>query len=186
MIVDLKGRLWCGRNWECLPEPLNERRMVLDGVLQNVRYAIERPKNSGVDIRSYSLAKAAQAYIANDWMHTPWMTALLAGQMLYDLKSHLEGRRKGWLRWSVALLLAGGVLGFFSETRTFGILLCIAGIGARWAAEMGSTEAELNRITDEIESGFYSGRVLAGRLERLNTGWFRCDVPSILTEVLCK
>ena len=40
----------------------------------------------------------------------------------------------------------------------------------------------LDRIIDEVQSGFYSGRVLAGRLERLNR--FRCRVPSLLTEVL--
>jgi hypothetical protein len=181
IISDLTLKMWCGKNWERLSEPLYERKLALDGVLRDVGLAREQSKGSGFDCRSYSLAKAAQAYVANDWMHTRWLTTLLGSDMLSNLRSSVSERGKLGARWCFALIVAGGVLGYFPNTRTLGIVLCMAGIGG-YEFWIVYTQAELDRIIGEVHSGFYSGRVLAERLERLDR--FRCEVPSILTELL--
>jgi hypothetical protein len=183
LIGDLISEMWCGRNWERLPEPLYERKMVLDGVLRDVGLSRERPRVWGFDMRSFSLARAAQAYLANDWMHTRWLTTLLARDMLFNLRSSLQEREKRRVRWWVTLTVAGGVLACFEGTRTLGVVLCLAGVGG-YATEFraASTLSELDRIISEIESGFYSGSVLAERLERRNRSG--CDVPSVLIGVL--
>lgn len=193
MILNLIGQMWCCRNWERLPEPLYERKMALDGVLREVGLSRERPKLLALDgwpasfaaeSRSRSLAEAAQAYVENDWMHTRWLTTLIARDMLFNLRSPMKAREEKCSRWSVRLSVAGGVLGLFPITRILGIVsfLLGVGIGVAAAAWVGSALPELDRIIGEIESGFYSGRVLADRLERLNPS--RCDVPSVLTGVL--
>jgi hypothetical protein len=184
MILDLTATMWCGRNWESLPEPLNERKAALDGVLREICLARERPAIGVVDSRSHSLAKAAQAYVANDWMHTRSMTRILASDMLGNLAFSLKERQKELTRWwrnPFALLVAGAIVAYF--TMPLAILLWIAAV-AGYVAEFRnvSTQSEVERIIQEVQSGFYSGPVLAARLERLNRS--RCDVPSILTEVL--
>jgi hypothetical protein len=182
MILDLTGQMWCGRNWESLPEPLHERKTALDAVLRDIGLAREQPRVWGLD-RSYSLAKAAQVYVANDWMHTRWLTTLLAREMLFNLKSSLTEREKKMTRWWGTLMVAGGVLSYFPNTRILGLVLCLAGVGGIAAALwIASTQSEIERMIGEVQSGSYSGRVLAERLEWLNR--FRCDVPSILTGVL--
>lgn len=183
-ILDLTGAMWCGRNWQNLPEPLNERRTALDGVLREIGLARERPTIGVVDSRSYTLAKAAQGYVANDWMHTRWMARILATDMLLNLQSALKDREKQLTRWwrnPYALVVGGLLLAYVAMP--FGIALCIAGVLGYVAQFRNlSTQSELERIITEVQSDFYSGRVLADRLEGLNRS--RCDVPSILTEVL--
>jgi hypothetical protein len=39
MILDLTREVWCGRNWERLPEPVDKRRRMLDGVVQRIGLA---------------------------------------------------------------------------------------------------------------------------------------------------
>jgi HAMP domain-containing protein len=193
MILNLTGQMWCCRNWERLPEPLYERKMALDGVLRDVGLSRERPKLLALDgwpasfaagSRSFSLANAAQAYVENDWMHTRWLTTLLARDMLFNLRSPMKAREEKCARWSVRLSVAGGVLGLFPTTRILGVVSFLVGVGIGVAAAVwvGSALPELDRIIGEVESGFYSGRVLADRLERLSPS--RCDVPSVLTGVL--
>jgi hypothetical protein len=184
MILDLTGAMWCGTNWQSLPEPLNERRTALDGILREIGLARERPMIGVVDSRSYSLAKAAQGYVTNEWMHTRWMARILASDMLRNLQSALKDRQKQLTRWwrnPYALVVAGVLLAYVAMP--FGIALCIAGVFGYVAQFRNlSTQSELERIINEVQSDFYSGRVLAERLEGLNRS--RCDVPSILTEVL--
>lgn len=184
MISDLTTGMWCGRNWERLPERLYGRKRALDKVLMDVCFASVRPTTWGLDMRARHLASAAQEYAANKWMHTRWLTTLVAREMLSDLKSSLQKREKRLRGWCFALLGLGSVLVYFSNTRFLGIVLvCIVNlvlvVSAFW---MIPGQSALDRIIDEVQSGFYSGRVLAERLERLNG--FRCDVPSILTEML--
>jgi HAMP domain-containing protein len=183
-ILDLTRTMWCGKNWQSLPEPLNERRTTLDGVLREIGLARERPMIGVVGSRSYSLAKAAQGYVANEWMHTRWMARILASDMLLNLQSALKNREKQLTRWwrnPYALVVAGVLLAYVAMP--FGIALCIAGVVGYVAQFRNlSTQSKLERIINEVQSDFYSGRVLADRLEELNRS--RCDVPSILTEVL--
>lgn len=118
-------------------EPLRERKKALEGVLQDIGIAKEGPEvcelHGG---RSHSLAKAAPAYVANDWMHTRWLTTLLAREMLSDLESSLTERLKKLQRWGTTLAVAAFVLGYF--TRFWGIVLIVAcgGVFARavWIA----------------------------------------------------
>ena len=80
-------------------------------------------------------------------------------------------------------MAAGGILVSFANTIAVGIPLLIWGVGGMVAEiRIGFTQAKLGRIIDEVQSGFYSGRVLAERLEQLNHSRF--EVPSILVEVL--
>lgn len=184
MTLDLIAQMWCGRNWERLPEPLNERRLALDDVLRDVGLARERPTIGAVHTKSHSLAKAAQAYLANDGMHSRWMAKLIAGDMLDELEHALKERQKRLSRWwrsPLAFLLIGAIVARYSIS--LAVSLWIAAV-AIYVVEYrnSSALAEIERIANEIKSGCYSGGVLARRLERLNRSW--CEVPSVLTETL--
>ena len=185
MIESLTFEMRRGKNWERLPESLYEQRVVLDGVLSAVCIAIERPEWWLPD---RTLAEAAQTYIANNWMHSRWMTTLLASQMLYDLKYSVMKRERTLTRWwrhPMSIMFAGAALWKLPGIEYIGILLGAVGVvkGVEvW--QIASTRSELERIYNEVESKIYAGRVLAERLDRLNRD--RVDVPSILIEVLCQ
>ena len=81
LILDLTGRMWIGRNWERLPEPVFERKRTLDHVLGSLGRAIKREKTlMGEDMAPQLLAEAAQVYLANDWMQDRWLAKLLASE----------------------------------------------------------------------------------------------------------
>ena len=143
------------------------------------------------DAKTRSLLQAGSAYVANNWMHTPWLTTLVAREMLSNLSSSLLGENTWrWWPYPVACLWAGLIPGlYFPNTRTLGVLLSIVGVGALVAGfRIVSIQEKLGRIINEVQSGFYSGRVLAERLEQLNHSRFEFPsilvVPSILVEVL--
>jgi hypothetical protein len=189
MILELTGKLWCGRNWERLPEPLDERRRALDDVLRHAGLAGDRwiltiPLTD--EHRTDSHLKAAQTYVTNAWMHTPWLTSVIARAMLGDLMSSLEKPARWLCRWwhnPIALIVAGEYLKGFATTRSLGILLLVAGIGEGIALLwIGYLQTKLEPIIRQVDSKIYSGKVLAERLERLNR--FTLEVPSILVELL--
>jgi hypothetical protein len=47
IILDLTGRMWCGTNWERLPEARHERKRALDKVLMDLCLASVRRKFTG-------------------------------------------------------------------------------------------------------------------------------------------
>jgi len=197
MILDLTHRLWSGRNWEQLPEPLHERKHALDKVLQDIRRAIEHPKGlSGEDTALHSFAEAAQVYVASDWMHDRWLTTLLAREMLSKIRSSASKSANRALRWSIALSAVGCAVvlwavvtrGSFAYLAAVPILVTGVGLGVT-TIRVSYPQGELDRVIDEVQGGCFAGGVLAARLERLNSFvsyfWdFRLHVPSILVELL--
>jgi HAMP domain-containing protein len=182
-ITDLVVGMWCGRNWDRLPEQLHRRRMELDGVLRDIGLARERPQVGSMNLRHNSLARAAHAYVVNGWMHAQWLTALIAGEMLSDLRSSLAKRVEALSKLALVLMIAGGALGWLWD-RSLGLMLIVVGAGGLGATfRIFSSLTETERILDEVRSGLYSGDVLAQRLERLNRR-FGCDVSSTLAAVL--
>lgn len=182
-ITDLLCGLWLGRNWDRLPEELDKQRKALDGVLQDICLAIERPTVAGFNSRPLSLSKAANAYIENDWMHTKWLTTQISRVMLADLGSTMEKSSKSYFKGTLMSLAAGLAVGRLWD-RAVGIMLGAAGL---WALAMGFwtsyTAVEIEQIGDALQSGNYDGGVLTDRLERLNRR-FGCQIPSVLTGVL--
>ncbi len=183
MITDLLFGMRLDRNWDGLPEQLNKRRRALDGVLQDICLAIERPTVGGFNWRARSLSDAASAYIDNDWMHTKWLTTLIAREMLSELGSTMEKSSKAYSKGMWISSAAGLVLGYLWD-RAIGLMLGAVGL---WAFAMGYwitwTGVEIEQMADELRSGRYDGSVLAGRLEWLNRR-FGCRIPSVLTGVL--
>ena len=183
MITDLLDGMWLGRNWDGLPEQLNKRRVALDGVLRDICLAIERPTAGGFNLRPLSLSKAASAYIDNDWMHTKWLTTLIAREMLSELGSTMEKSSKAYSKGMWTSLAAGLVLGYLWD-QAVGIMLGAVGL---WALAMGiwvsCTGVKIEQIANELRSGHYDGGVLADRIERFNRR-FGCRIPSVLTGVL--
>jgi hypothetical protein len=102
MIRQLTGKMYCGTNWERLPEPLNKRRQALDDVLRYIGLAGEQwiltTPLTDRD-RTYYHLQAAQQYVMNARMHTPWMTAVVARVMLGDLMGRLEKAGRRVSRW---------------------------------------------------------------------------------------
>jgi len=192
-ILDLLGRLSCGQNWDCLPEPLNQRRLALDDVIRHVGLAVSdgiivHPLGNTDDARTYSFREAARAYMANDWMHTPWLRTVIARAMLHDLRHSLVKSDKSLCRWwhhPGTLFVVGSILWKYAGPFLdwLGILFIIAGIAEIFALlRVSIVGPRLEEIISEIDSESYSGRVLAERLERLNGATLR--VPSILLRVL--
>ena len=111
------------------------------------------------------------------------MARILASDMLLNLQSALKDRQSQLTRWwrnPYALVVAGVLLAYV--TMPFGIALFgYAGVVGYVAQFRNlSTQSKLERIINEVQSDFYSGRVLADRLEELNRS--RCDVPSYITD----
>lgn len=183
MILDLIAKMWIGRNWERLPEPLHQRKRALDQVFMHLGLASNRQTLRGLNSRMHSLASAAQVYVANDWMHTRWLTDLIARAMLLDIDSALKDRARRATIYALVLGAAAGILGSFAVTKTFSLVLfvaiCLGVASAVWAAFLRS---ELDRIIAEVDASLYFGPVLAERLEHLNR--LRLQVPSILIAVL--
>ena len=100
LILDLTGRMWIGRNWERLPEPVFERKRTLDHVLGSLGRAIKREKTlMGEDMAPQLLAEAAQVYLANDWMQDRWLAKLLASEMLAEIRFSVAKSAKRARRW---------------------------------------------------------------------------------------
>jgi hypothetical protein len=190
LILDLTGRMWSGRDWEQLPEPVYERKRTLDKVLQNLGRAIEREKTlMGEEMAPHLLAEAAQVYLANDWMHDRWLAQLLARGMLSNVRSSVaksanRARRLSFGCMAVAcVVVAAGVLIAAAAVKAVGVLiaasaavdLVVAGLRIR-------DQIKLDRIIDEVQGGCFAGGVVAERLERLNSP--RLHIPSILVELL--
>jgi len=183
MITDLLVGMWSGRNWDHLPEQLNKRRRALDEVLQQHCLAIERPTAGGFNLRPLSLSNAANAYIENDWMHTKWLTTLIAREILSDLGSTMDKSSKAYFKGMWVSLAAGLVVGYVWD-RAIGIMLGAAALCAlAMVFWVSYTSMEIEQIADELRSGRYDGSVLAARLEGLNRR-FGCRIPSVLTGVL--
>ncbi len=193
MILDLTGRMSHCEIREQLPESMCERKRALDEVLQNLGHAIE--PEQGLYPAHLLFAKAAQAYLANDWMHDRWLAKLLAREMLSKMRSSLAVDVARWRRWSTGLLVVGCVA--FLASKAIGILMAVAGGIAKGAGIFmlaagvvafvvaGIRDAiryELDFIILEVGGGCGAGGVVAERLERLNGP--RLRVPSILVELL--
>jgi hypothetical protein len=162
--------------------PLQPGHRPLDDVLRDIGLAGDQWIIDGC--KAYCHLQAAQAYVTNPWMHTPWLTAVVAKAMLGDLMGPLEKESRWVSRWwhgPYALLFAGSCL--LATTRFWGTLLLVGGIVERivWLRN-AYFESKLDAIFSEINSKVYSGGVLAERLERLNG--LTLKVPSILVEVL--
>jgi len=190
MILDLTGKMWCGRNWERLPEPEYERKRALDEVLQDLGRAMKREKTlSGNDMAAYLFAQAAQVYVANDWMHDRWLAKLLAREMLSEIRSSVAKSENVAWRWNrgfmvvACVVTAAGVLISAAAVRAVGIVIFGAGVVAGVVAEVRQGDQnKLDRIIDEVQGGSFAGGVVAERLERLNSP--RLHIPSILVELL--
>jgi hypothetical protein len=193
MVADLLAYFWVGRNWGRLEEPMNERRKALDRFIRRAGLAGDRWMTAEhptigdpVELRRYSLLTAAQSYVTNSWMHTPWLTTVIACAMLSDLWVLLCKRERSLSRWwHHPLAFAGGglILWDLAGLRSLGILFLAAAaveMIALWRVK--SVRWRLAQISSEVSSGAYSGRVLAERLERLNGPTL--GVPSVLPEVL--
>jgi hypothetical protein len=176
IILDLTSRLSRSKNWENLPAPLYERKRILDEVLLHFCYAMGQPKG----LRGF--AKAAQVYVANDWMYDRWLTKLLAHAMLSKLLSTVNESTKPLYRWYVGLSVVGGLVCLASTT--VGVFIIV--VTVLWAVvaltRIGNAQSELDRIIVEVEEDCFAGGVLAERLERLNSP--RLQIPSILVELL--
>lgn len=190
MILDLTGKMWCGRNWERSPEPEYERKRALDEVLQDLGRAMKREKTlSGNDMAAYLFAQAAQVYVANDWMHDRWLAKLLAREMLSEIRSSVAKSENVAWRWNrgfmvvACVVTAAGVLISAAAVRAVGIVIFGAGVVAGVVAEVRQGDQnKLDRIIDEVQGGSFAGGVVAERLERLNSP--RLHIPSILVELL--
>jgi len=190
LILDLTGRMWIGRNWERLPEPVFERKRTLDHVLGNLGRAIKREKTlMGEDTAAYLLAEAAQVYVTNDWMHDRWLAKLLASNMLSEIRSSVAKSVNRARRWyfgcaAVACVVAAaGRLIAATGAKAVAVLIAAAGVVALVVAELRlADQNKLDCIIGEVQGGCFAGSVVAGRLERLNSS--RLHIPSILVELL--
>jgi len=185
LILDLTGRMWIGRNWERLPEPVFERKRTLDHVLGNLGRAIKREKTlSGNDMAAYLFAQAAQVYVANDWMHDRWLAKFLAREMLSEMRSSVakSAKRAHW--WAIGLGTGAAAAAACLAGRTVGVLIFIAALlaSAVITARLDYAGLVLDRIIDEVGGGCFAGGVVAERLERLNG--LSLHIPSILVELL--
>jgi hypothetical protein len=186
VILKLIHKIWLDRNWERLPKPLYERKRILDRVLIDLCFRGD-PSQPLLETRAYSILSAAHTYVENTWMHTPWLTALIAREAVESLNSSVKERQRTLLRWRwhpFTVGLAGAILWeFLPSRRAMAILLflvCIVQSLVGYRNEV--IQAKLGRISDDLHSDVHSGPVLAERLERLNSLAFR--VPSIVIAVL--